>query len=335
MGERRPFLMNQADGGSGSGAESDPGTLLLVLAFLSVYLIWGSTYLAIRFAIETIPPFLMAAVRFLVAGVLLYTWARLRGVPKPTRAQWWGGAVSGTLLLAGGNGGVVIAEQWVPSGLVALIVATVPLWLVLLDWAFGAGGRPSGRTSLGLLIGFAGVGVLGGAEGLGAGGDTRELLGGVIVVLGSLCWAGGSLYSRYMRNPPRPRMLVASQFLCGGLVFVVLATAFGEWGSFDPAAVSLKSALALVYLILFGALIGYAAYIWLLTVVSPARAGTYAYVNPVVAMLLGWGLADEPLTFRSGVAAAIILGSVVMITSDRARTVQRPITRTPSIAREV
>lgn len=327
--------MRPSDGGSGGGADADPSALLLILAFLSVYLIWGSTYLAIRFAIETIPPFLMAATRFLVAGVGLYAWARLRGVAKPTPGQWKAGAVSGTLLLVGGNGGVVVAEQWVPSGLVALIVATVPLWLVLLDWAFGAGDRPSRRTALGLLIGFGGVGLLGGAEGLGAGGDRLEILGGIIVVFGSMCWAGGSLYSRYMPNPPRPRMLVAVQFLCGGLVFVVLSTLFGEWTAFEVTAVSTKSSLALLYLIVFGALIGYGAYIWLLTVVSPARAGTYAYVNPVVAMLLGWTLADEPLTFRSGIAAAIILGSVVMITSDRAGMIQRPVARMPSVTREV
>lgn len=312
-----------------------PSTMNIVLAFAAVYFIWGSTYLAIRFAIETMPPFVMAALRFLVAGTFLYVWARSRGAPAPTKKQWQGATISGTLLLAGGNGAVVVAEQWVPSGLVALIVATVPLWLVLLDWAFGNGGRPSIRTSLGLMIGFGGVVILGGSEGVGAGGDVQEFLGGLLVVFGSLCWAGGSLYSRYLPSPPRPRMLVAMQFLSGGLVFVALATLFQEWGTFDVASVSLRSWLALIYLIIFGALIGYAAYIWLLTVVSPARAGTYAYVNPVVAMLLGWALADEPLTFRSTVAAAIILGSVVMITSDPSRQAPKVKRRDQTIAPEV
>lgn len=299
-----------------TGAESAPGTVPVVLAFAAVYFIWGSTYLAIRFAIETLPPLTMAAIRFLIAGVLLYGWAWSRGVPHPTPRQWKAGAISGTLLLVGGNGGVVLAEQWIPSGLAALIVATVPLWLVLLDWLFGRGGRPSGRTTIGLVVGFGGVAFLGGSPGVGAGGNVLELLGGLLVVGGSISWAAGSLYSRYIPDPPRPRMLVASQFLAGGLVFTAIAGLAGEWDGFDIGAVSAKSWIALVYLIVFGALIGYAAYIWLLTVVSPARAGTYAYVNPVVAMLLGWGLADEPLTFRSVVAAAIILGSVVVITTE-------------------
>lgn len=299
-----------------TGAAPAPGRVPVLLAFAAVYFIWGSTYLAIRFAIETLPPLTMAAMRFIVAGVVLYAWAMSRGVPHPTSRQWKAGAISGTLLLVGGNGGVVLAEQWIPSGLAALIVATVPLWLVLLDWIFGRGGRPSGRTTTGLVVGFAGVAFLGGSPGIGADGNVLELLGGLLVVAGSISWAAGSLYSRYIPDPPRPRMLVASQFLCGGLVFTVIAGLAGEWRGFDLAEVSPKSWIALIYLILFGALIGYAAYIWLLTVVSPARAGTYAYVNPVVAMLLGWALADEPLTFRSIVAAAIILGSVVVITTE-------------------
>jgi drug/metabolite transporter (DMT)-like permease len=307
----------------------------IVLAFAAVYFIWGSTYLAIRFAIETMPPLTMAAIRFLVAGVLLYGWALSRGVPHPTRRQWKAGAISGTLLLAGGNGAVVVAEQWIPSGVAALIVATVPLWLVLLDWVFGRGGKPSSRTTAGLFVGFLGVAVLGGSPGVGADGNWLELLGAVLVLGGSLSWAAGSLYSRYIPDPPRPRMLVASQFLVGGLVFTVLAGLTGEWRGLDLGAVSGKSWIALVYLIIFGALIGYAAYIWLLTVVSPARAGTYAYVNPVVAMLLGWGLADEPLTFRSVVAAAIILGSVVVITTEASGRKRRRIAEIQTTPREV
>lgn len=296
---------------------AEPPLGQLVLAFAAVYLIWGSTYLAIRWAIETMPPLGMASLRFFVAGGLLYGWARARGAKRPTRRQWRDGAVSGTLLLAGGNGGVVIAEQWVPSGLVALIVATVPLWLVILDVAFGARTRPSPRTTAGLVVGFGGVAVLAGSPGVGAGG-AQELLGALIVLGGSLSWAAGSLYSRYAVDPPRPRMVVATQMLCGAVVLGVLALLRGEAEGFALSQVSVRSWLALAYLIAFGALIGYAAYIWLLTVVEPARVGTYAYVNPVVAMLLGWALADEPLTFRSVLAATIILGSVVVITAEAA-----------------
>lgn len=287
----------------------------LLLAFAAVYLIWGSTYLAIRWAIDTMPPLAMASVRFLIAGSLMYAWALSLGAPHPTKRQWRNAAISGTLLLAGGNGAVVVAEQWVPSGLVALLVASVPLWLVLIDSLFGSRVAPTRTTVVGLVTGFVGVGVLAGSPGVGAGGP-QELLGAVIVLFGSLSWAAGSMVSRYAADPPRPRMLVGQQMLVGGLVLGAMAFATGETRGFELADVTVRSWMAFVYLILAGAIVGYAAYIWLLGVVTPARAGTYAYVNPVVAMLLGWLLADEPLTFRSMLAAAIILGSVVVITTE-------------------
>lgn len=294
---------------------TEPGATALVLAFAAVYLIWGSTYLAIRFAIETMPPLGMASVRFLIAGSLMLAWSRSLGIPLPTGRQWRDGAVAGTLLLAGGNGAVVVAEQWVPSGLVALIVATVPLWLVALDAVFGSRARPSARTTVGLVAGFVGVGVLAGSPGVGAGG-AGEVFGMILVLCGSLAWAAGSLFSRYMTNPPRPRMLVAIQMLSGGSVLGVMAILAGEASGFSVSDVSGRSWLAFVYLILAGAIVGYVAYIWLLTVVPPSRVGTYAYVNPVVALFLGWAFAAEPLTFRSMVAAAIILASVVVITTE-------------------
>ncbi len=314
--------MTSAPASTTMAPRDDPRLGALVLAFTAIYLIWGSTYLAIRFAIETMPPLGMAAVRFLIAGTLMYVWSRALGVQPPTRAQWKSGAISGTLLLVGGNGAVVIAEQWVPSGLVALIVATVPLWMVVLDAVFGSGATPSTRSSAGLLAGFLGVGLLAGSPGVGAGGPL-ELFGATLVLGGSLCWAIGSLVSRYATDPPRPRMLVATQMLSGGFVFAVLSLGFGELDGFSIAQVSARSWGAFVYLIIAGALIGYAAYIWLLTVVPPSRVGTYAYVNPVVAMLLGWGFADEPLTFHSMLAAAIILASVVVITTDARPTAPR------------
>lgn len=311
-------------------SDTEPSLARLVLAFAAVYLIWGSTYLAIRWAIDTMPPLGMASVRFLIAGSLMYGWATWLGAPRPTARQWRNAGISGTLLLAGGNGAVVVAEQWVPSGLVALLVASVPLWLVVLDWLFGARLAPTRTTVLGLVTGFAGVGLLAGSPGVGAGGR-QELIGAVIVLFGSLSWAAGSLVSRYAASPPRPRMLVGQQMLVGGVVLGVMALAAGEAEGFRVADVSLRSWLAFVYLIIAGAIVGYAAYIWLLTKVTPARAGTYAYVNPVVAMLLGWFFADEPLTFRSLLAAAIILGSVVVITAEargrRGAVEPRPPTR--------
>ncbi len=300
------------------GRAGDPPLASIVLAFAAIYFIWGSTFLAIRFAIETMPPLTMAAVRFSIAGALLFGWAHLRGATFPTARQWRDAAIAGTLLLAGGNGAVVVAQQWVPSGLAALLVSSVPLWLVVLDAFFGEKVRPTRRTVLGLLVGFGGVLLLAGSPGVGAGG-AEELGGALLLLIGALCWAAGSLYSRYAAKPPRPRQLVGMQMLSGGFVLTLMSGLMGEWSQADVGAVSVRSWLALFYLILAGAIVGYAAYIWLLTVVTPARVGTYAYVNPVVAMLLGWALADEPLTFRSLVAATIILGSVVVITSREQR----------------
>lgn len=287
-------------------------TARLLSAFAALYLIWGSTYLAIRFAIETLPPLLMAAVRFLVAGTLLYAWGRGRGAPRPTASQWRDAAVVGGLLFVGGNGAVVVSQQWVPSGLVALLVASVPLWMVVVDWLWGSRAHPGGRAGVGLVMGFLGVGLLAGAPGVGG---TRELLGAALVVAGSFAWAAGSIYARQADMPPRPRLWVGMQMLAGGALLIPLSALTGEFARFDPGAVSMKSLLALAYLVVFGALIAFSAYIWLLGVSTPARVATYAYVNPVVALFLGWALAGEPLGARSLVAASIIIASVVVITS--------------------
>jgi len=296
-------------------SSADPSTLRLLLAFAAVYFIWGSTYLAIRFAIETIPPLLMAGVRFVVAGGVLYAWARAHGAPRPTGRQWRDAAIAAALMLIGGNGAVVLAEQWVPSGLAALIVSAVPLWMVLLDWRWGSRSRPTRRVVVGLVAGFGGVALLAGSPGVGKGG-VMEIIGAVLLLFGGAFWAAGSLFSRYAPRPQHPGVWVATQMLTGGLMFMVISAAVGDLGGLDLGAVSLKSMLALLYLIVFGALVAYSAYVWLLVVSTPARAGTYAYVNPVVAMVLGWGLADEPVGPRSIVAAVIIVGSVVIITTE-------------------
>ena len=291
-----------------------PTTAQVVTAFAAVYIVWGSTYLGIRFAIETLPPLLMASVRFLFAGSLLYGWAIARGASHPTARQWRAAAIVGVLLFVGGNGAVVLAEQWVPSGLVALLVAAVPLWLVLLDWLWGSRTSPGPRALVGLAAGFLGVALLVGSPDVGARGG-RGLLGAGLVVAGSLAWAAGSIYSRHAPRPERPRMWVAMQMLLGGAFLLPVAAMTGELSRFDPAAVSTRSVVALLYLVFIGALVGFTAYIWLLTVSTPARVGTYAYVNPVVALFLGWALADEHVAPGALVAAAVIVGSVVLITT--------------------
>lgn len=290
----------------------------VIAAFAAVYVIWGSTYLAIRFAIETLPPFLMASARFLVAGALLYGWTRLKGASRPGRAHWMGALIVGGLLLLGGNGAVVWAEQRIPSGVAALVVAIVPLWMVVLDWLWGGSARPTGRVWTGLGLGLVGLALLIGPGALLGSGQV-DGLGVLVVVLGSLAWTVGSLYSRRTRLPTRPLQATAMQMLCGGALLAILAGMTGEWSEVSLAAVSMRSGLALAYLIVFGSLVAFTAYVWLLRVSTPARVSTYAYVNPVVAVLLGWALASEPLTPRMLIASAVIVGAVAMITSDGMR----------------
>lgn len=307
-----------------------PSTAKVVAAFAAVYLIWGSTYLAILYAIQTLPPFLMAGVRFIVAGAVLFAWAWLRGARGATLVHWKSAAVVGGLLLLGGNGGVVWAEQRVASGLAALLVATVPLWMVLLEWLRRGGVRPDGRTITGVALGLAGLALLVGPNAF-LGGGRVDLLGAGVLVLASLSWAVGSLYARRAPLPGSPLLATAMEMLAGGALLVVLGLATGEAGVVDPAAVSLRSWLALLYLIVFGSLVGFTAYIWLLGVSTPARVSTYAYVNPVVAVLLGWALASEPLTPRMVVAAAIIVCAVAAITTGQA-TRRRPAMERPETA---
>ncbi|MEW5926699.1 MAG: drug/metabolite exporter YedA [Gemmatimonadota bacterium] len=298
---------------SGAGTAS---RAQVVAAFAAVYVVWGSTYLAILFAIETIPPFLMAGARFLVSGAALYAWTRSRGAPRPTRANWRAAAVVGAFLLVGGNGGVVWAEQRVPSGLAALLVATVPLWMVLLDWWRGGGARPRGRTWAGIAVGFLGLGILVGPAEL-LGGGAADPLGAGVLVLASVLWAIGSVYSRRAALPESPFQATAMEMLAGGALLVLVGSAAGEWGRLDPAAVSGRSLLALAYLVVFGSCVGFTAYIWLLRHVEVAKVSTYAYVNPVVAVFLGWLLAGEPVTARTLAAAAVIVVAVAFITSSR------------------
>ncbi len=291
-----------------------PSRLALTTAFAIVYLIWGSTFLAILFAVQTLPPFLMAGVRFLVAGSIVYGWARFVGrAAAPTRAEWRGAAAVGALLLVGGNGLLVWSEQRVPSGVAALLVGTVPCFMAVIDWLRPGGLRPSGHVVAGLLLGLLGLVWLVGPDAL-MGGGRADFIGATAIVLGSFSWAAGSIYSRHAATPSSPFLATATQMLAGGAILVLLSVALGEPWAFDPEAASLRSLLGLVYLIVFGSIVAFSAYIWLLRVSTPARVSTYAYVNPVVAVLLGWALAGEALTLRIGVAAAVIVSGVALIT---------------------
>lgn len=292
--------------------------LQVSVALAGLYFIWGSTYLAIRIAIETLPPFLMAGVRFLVAGGILYGWARIRGAGRPEPGHWRTAAISGALMLACGNGAVVWAEQFVPSGMVSLLVATVPLWIVLQDWGWGRGGAPGAGVFFGILWGLVGVALLVTGSEIGRAGP-QDLMGGLLVLGGTATWAAGSLVSRYAARPQSAGLGNGMQMLVGGGLLLLAGFFRGEMASVSLAAISWASVLALAYLVVFGSLVAFSSYIWLLGNTTPAVASTYAYVNPVVALLIGWGLADEPLSPRTILAAFVILSSVMIITTRRSK----------------
>ena len=288
----------------------------IIAAFASIYLIWGSTYLAIRYAVQTIPPFLMGGLRFVVSGALLYIWARYRGAPRPSRIHWRNAIIAGGFLLLGGNGAVVWAEQFVPSGLTALLVSILPFWLVIIEWVRPPRRRPHGAVLFGLVLGFIGIIVLVGPANLGGHGDIRPA-GAVVLILGSLSWAIGSFYSRDAKLPESGLMTTGMEMLGGGTLLLIVGALTGELSQFDIHRISTASAAGLLYLVTFGSLLGFTSYIWLLDKVSPARLGTYAYVNPVVAVILGWLIAGERFSVRTVVAAVIVICAVALLTTAR------------------
>ena len=292
--------------------------LQIALAFLSIYTIWGSTYLAIRFAIETFPPFLMAAIRFLIAGGALYAWMRLRGAQRPTRANWKAAVIIGGLLLLGGNGGVTKAEQVIPSGLTAVLITIVPIWMALVELLQKDRIVPTPQVVLGLVLGFGGVVLLVGPGDLAGSGGLNLLWVGVLL-FASLSWAIGSVYSRTASLPKTPLLGSGMEMLAGGVLLLLVSLVSQEWVGFQPSNVSFLSLVSFLYLIVFGSLIAFSSYVWLLTKTTTARASTYAYVNPVVAVFLGYFLAGEQLTLRTLLASSMIVIAVVVITTYKSR----------------
>lgn len=283
------------------------------IALLALYIVWGSTYLAIRFAVETIPPFMSAGMRFLVSGVILLVWRLSAGDALPSRRQWISTAVVGILLLLGGNGLVSFAEQRIASGIAALIVGTVPLWMVLIEAIRPGGVRPSWQAILGLLIGFGGIYLLVGPTELSIGSLQFDATGILAVIVASFLWSIGSIYSRSADMPASSLMATGAEMLTGSAALFIVSGLLGEWRTFDLAAVSTESWLGLAYLITFGSLIGFVSYIWLLKHAPVSLVATYAYVNPLVAVFLGAWLADETLNARILIAGLVIIGSVVLI----------------------
>ena len=292
--------------------------IILIAAFAAVYILWGSTYLAIKYAIETLPPFLMAGSRFIIAGSILLVWARFsKDYERPKAAHWKTSFIVGTFLLLGGNGGVVFAQHHISSSLAALLVATEPFWIVLLSWLWLGKSRPNLKTIIGIAIGFFGVWMLinGQPDNSAANVGSMQFFGAIAVMLAALSWATGSIYG--LRAPvPKSSLLTAGmQMFSGGIVLMVVSLVMGEMSSFDVSQVSLNSILGVVYLIIFGSLIGFTAYSWLLKNSQPAFVSTYAYVNPIVAVFLGWLIAGETFTGQMLLGAGVIVGSVVLITS--------------------
>ena len=303
-----------------SSTTPSPGLIWLALGV--VYLLWGSTYLAIKLAERSFPPFLMASVRFLVAGGVLFVWAVRRGergADPVGRDQWRAAFVVGSLLLLGGNGGVVWAEQHLATGVVALLVSTIPLWMAALDRVF-FGHRLGAQAVVGLALGFAGIALLVSASHHGHAG----LAGSLVVVGAALCWATGSLYSRSAPLPKRPLVATAMEMIAGGGGLAIVAVASGEVGRFNPSHVTVQSVLALAYLVVFGSLLAFSAYVWLLRAAPMSLVGTYAYVNPVVALFLGWLILGEAITPRTLLASAIVIGAVALIVTAR-RVPQSPV----------
>jgi drug/metabolite transporter (DMT)-like permease len=289
----------------------------LLFAFACIYFIWDSTYLAIRIAIETVPPLLMAGIRFLIAGGLLYGWLVLRGeAARPTRAQWSAAALLGALFFLGGNGSVSWGETRVPSGLAALLVAAIPFWIVLVDWFRRGGTRPSAAVMAGVLAGLIGVALLVGTHGPQGGIDH---LGAAVLIIGPIGWATGTVISRRLPHPGSHLQSGAMQMLAGGASLCVAALALGEGARFHPGAISTRSLLAMLYLVFAGSIVAFSAYNWLIHASTPARVGTYAFVNPIVAVFLGWAFAGEAFGPNTLVAAVFILAGVVLIVVSRMR----------------
>jgi drug/metabolite transporter (DMT)-like permease len=291
----------------------------LVLGFAAIYLIWGSTYLGIRVAMDTMPMFLMASGRFLLAGGILFTLLRLRGAAWPTTQQWRANIIIGLFLLLGGNGLVVWAQQSVPTGITALLIGGGPLFIVVTEWAWPGGTRPTLATMGALLLGFAGVAWLAAPWENSAGGGINPA--GVVAILGAcVSWALGSIYSRHARHGAEPLISASMQMLGGGAGLLLIAGWHGDFTQLNLSTVSSRSWGAFAYLVGIGSLIGFSTFVWLMKHSTPARVSTYAYVNPIVAVFLGWLILDEPITVRTLIASAIILAAVAIITTQKARS---------------
>jgi drug/metabolite transporter (DMT)-like permease len=298
--------------------EANPARWKTLLAFGIIYFVWGSTFLAIRIGVEEVPPFLLAAMRFLAAGMALYLWMLFRGERNPTNKQWGSATLLATLIFVGDYGLLFWAEQRVPSGITAVMMATIPAFMALAEIIILRTQRLTLRLGIALAIGFCGVAVLV-LRSLNLGGAPIDQEGAIVLIVGAINWSIASALSRKLPLPQAKTMSSGAQMLAGGVLLAVVAALRGEFAGFHPAAVSGRAWLALLYLIVAGSIVGFTAYVWLLHHYSPTKVGTYAYVNPVVAVLLGYFAGGEPLGERTILGSACVLASVVMITTARTK----------------
>ena len=292
-------------------------------ALITLYIVWGSTYLGIKVAIETIPPFFQGALRFLISGLIILIWQKSSGQAMPTRKQWFSTFIIGTLLLLGGNGLVSWAEQFIPSGIAALIIATVPLWLVIMEAIRPGGIKPTWQAIVGLVIGFVGIFILAGPAEISGSKTNLDTFGVVALLFATLLWALGSIYSKSADLPKASMVTTGAEMLMGSIGLMVVSLLTGELHGWDPSGISARSIGGVIYLILIGSIAGFGSYIWLLQNAPISLVATYAYVNPIVAVILGYLFANEPLEPRTWIAAAIIIGAVIFINSKGKPKVQK------------
>lgn len=291
----------------------EPSKGLVVAAFAAVYLIWGSTYVSIALAIKSVPPFLMAGLRFFAAGILLYLWCTFTGEKTPPLKSVAKNAFGGVMMLGVGTTALIWSEQYLPSGLAAVIVASIPFFFVILDKKHWRQNFSDKFIIIGLLIGFTGIIFLFEGKGSLDLGNKEQLIAFIVLVVGSLIWAAGSLYTKYTKTEGSTLMKASIQMMAAGLAAGIVSFAVGEGHGFVWSSVTTSSIYAMLYLVFIGSLIGYIAYIWLLGVRPPALVGTYAYVNPAVAIFLGWLIADEKISVQQIIALVIILGGVLLV----------------------
>jgi drug/metabolite transporter (DMT)-like permease len=297
-----------------------PSRAKLVLGFAAIYLIWGSTYLGIRYAVETIPPFLMMGARHLTAGAVVYGWARAKGISAPGRKQWLWAGIAGILLFLGGHGLLAWGEQKIPSASAALLCATLPLWTVMIARVDGTERQLGRKTWAGVLLGFAGVALLIGPAALG---QRLDLLAAGAALASALLWAAGTSYVRRVKLPESKLLSAAMQMICGGGLLLACGLASGE--RIRVGLVTARSAFSLAYLIVFGSIVAFTVYTWLVSVSTPSMLSTYAYVNPAIAVLLGWMIAGEAVGMRVLVATGVIVGGVMLVSSRKKVTVKRAV----------